>query len=50
MGSEAATDGRTLAQKLVDLGRWAETQPCELPTDMATNHDHYLHGVPNQTG
>lgn len=30
-------------QKLTELGRWAETVPTDLPTDLAANHDHYLH-------
>jgi hypothetical protein len=34
--------------KLVDLGRWAETQPSALPPDFAKNHDHYLHGQPKR--
>lgn len=38
-------DGQTLGQKLVALADWAETQPCDLPEDLALNHDHYLHGV-----
>jgi virulence-associated protein VagC len=34
--------------KLADLGRWAETQPSDLPPDLAENHDHYLHGHPKR--
>jgi hypothetical protein len=34
--------------KLAELGRWAETQPSELPADLAENHDHYLHGQPKR--
>ena len=34
--------------KLADLGRWAETQPSELPPDLAENIDHYLHGQPKR--
>jgi hypothetical protein len=34
--------------KLEDLARWAETQPCDLPADFAANHDHYLHGTPKR--
>lgn len=41
-------DSRTIGQKLADLGRWAETQPCDLPDDLAKNHDHYLHGLPKK--
>src|SRR5262249_24448377 len=32
--------------KLADLGRWTESQPSDLPPDLAENHDHYLHGHP----
>ena len=39
----------TIGQKLAALGRWAETQPCDLPEDLAENHDHYLHGLPKRT-
>jgi hypothetical protein len=38
----------TIWQKLAELGRWAETQPCDLPSDLAANHDHYLHGTPKR--
>jgi hypothetical protein len=31
-------------EKMVALADWAETQPCDLPEDLASNHDHYLHG------
>jgi hypothetical protein len=41
--SKAATAG--VWAKLADLGRWAETQPSDLPPDLAENHDHYLHGL-----
>ena len=38
--------GPTIWQKLANLGKWAETQPGDLPTDLAENHDHYLYGTP----
>ena len=38
----------TVWQKLEAVGRWAETQPCTLPPDLAANHDHYLHGRPKK--
>jgi hypothetical protein len=38
----------TIWQKLEAIGRWAETQPCTLPPDLAANHDHYLHGRPKK--
>ncbi len=34
---------------LAELGRWVETQPCDLPEDLAENHDHYLHGLPKRS-
>lgn len=47
--SPAAQDKEpTIGQKLAELGRWAETQPCDLPEDLAVNHDHYLYGVPKK--
>lgn len=36
-------------ERLAELGRWAETQPSELPVDLAQNHDHYLHGRPKRS-
>jgi len=41
-------DPRTIWQKLADLGREVESLPCDLPTDLAANHDHYLHGLPKR--
>jgi hypothetical protein len=38
----------TIGQKLAALGRWAETQSCDLPDDLAENHDYYLHGLPKR--
>ena len=37
-----------IGAKLAALGRWAETLPTDLPTDLAANHDHYLHGRPKK--
>lgn len=34
--------------KLSDLGRWAEDLPTDLPTDLAAQHDYYLHGLPKR--
>lgn len=36
-------------EKMEQLARWAESQPCDLPEDLAANHDHYLHGLPKRT-
>ena len=30
---------------LSGLGREVESRPCDLPTDLARNHDHYLRGL-----
>lgn len=42
-------DTRTIRQKLAELGRQVESEPCDLPTDLAANQDHYLHGLPKRT-
>ena len=34
--------------KMLELGRSAESKPCDLPADLAANHDHYLHGLPKR--
>ena len=45
----AATPPRsTIGDRMVALARWAETQPCDLPEDLAKNHDHYLHSLPKR--
>jgi hypothetical protein len=38
----------TIGEKLAALGQWAESHPCELPSDLAENHDYYLHGQPKR--
>ena len=43
-----ADDTRTIWQKLADLGRQVESEPCDLPSDLAANHDYYLHGLPKR--
>lgn len=52
-GAEAVSPSRdrepTIGQKLAALGRWAETLPCDLPEDLAENHDHYIHGTPKRS-
>lgn len=35
-------------QKLADLGRQVESEPNDLPADLASNHDYYLHGLPKR--
>ena len=44
----ADEDPVTIWQKLADLGREAESLPCDLPSDLASNHDHYLYGTPKR--
>jgi hypothetical protein len=39
----------TIGKELAELGRWAEMQTCNLPSDLAKNHDHYLHGLPKRS-
>jgi hypothetical protein len=36
------------SSKMLELGRAAESKPCDLPSDLAANHDHYLHGLPKR--
>ena len=43
------TDGLTIGQKLAALARKYESEPCDLPEDLAANHDHYLHGLPKRS-
>ena len=38
----------TIGQKLAALARKFESLQCDLPEDLATNHDHYLHGLPKR--
>jgi hypothetical protein len=38
----------TIGQKLARLGRSVESMPCDLPSDLAANHDYYLHGLPKR--
>jgi hypothetical protein len=35
-------------EKLYQLGKEAESRPCDLPEDLAINHDFYLHGQPKR--
>ncbi|MCI0492845.1 MAG: hypothetical protein L0Z07_07905 [Planctomycetes bacterium] len=45
----ADTSGEpTIGQKLAALARKYENLPCDLPEDLAINHDHYLHGLPKR--
>jgi hypothetical protein len=47
-GAEPATAEPGIWARLADLGRWAETQPSDLPAALAENLDHYLHGLPKR--
>lgn len=38
----------TIGQKLAELAKKYESLPCDLPHDLAINHDHYLHGQPKR--
>jgi hypothetical protein len=40
---------RTLSEKLRQLAEKYEKLPCDLPEDLAINHDHYIHGTPKRT-
>jgi hypothetical protein len=35
-------------EELAAIGREVESLPCDLPEDLAINHDHYLYGVPKR--
>jgi hypothetical protein len=48
-GQSSTPSSTTIWNKLADLGRWAETQATDLPSDLAVNHDHYLHGLPKRS-
>ena len=45
---DATPEQPTIWQKLSELGRQVESEPCDLPSDLAANHDHYLHGLPKR--
>jgi hypothetical protein len=40
--------GASIWEQLMALGRAAESAPTSLPSDLAENHDHYLHGLPKR--
>jgi hypothetical protein len=35
----------TIWDDIARIGREVESLPCDLPEDLAINHDHYLYGV-----
>lgn len=46
--SGTADQELTAGQKLAELARKYQNLPCELPEDLAKNHDHYLYGLPKR--
>lgn len=42
-------ESKGIGESLADLADWVETQPCDLPEDLAKNHDYYLHGLPKKS-
>jgi hypothetical protein len=38
----------SFGETMEELARWVESQPCDLPEDLAANHDHYIHGLPKR--
>ncbi len=38
----------TLSERLLQLAAECEKTPCDLPTDLSLNHDHYLYGLPKR--
>ena len=38
----------TIWEKLRQLAEKYESLPCDLPSDLSINHDHYLYGTPKQ--
>ncbi|HEX7378366.1 MAG TPA: hypothetical protein VF278_14705 [Pirellulales bacterium] len=47
--TEGRDHDRSIWEKFEELARWAESQPCDLPSDLARNHDYYLHGLPKRS-
>jgi hypothetical protein len=49
--AEPPTEGPatpSIWEELAAIGREVESLPCDLPEDLAINHDHYLYGVPKR--
>jgi predicted DNA-binding antitoxin AbrB/MazE fold protein len=38
----------TIWDKLRQLAEKYESQPCDLPSDLSINYDHYLYGTPKR--
>ena len=38
----------TLGERLRRLAERFEAEPCDLPSDLSINHDHYLYGTPKR--
>ncbi|HWY87313.1 MAG TPA: hypothetical protein VNX28_11340, partial [Gemmataceae bacterium] len=47
-GNESSAKSSIWA-KLQAIGRASEVTPCELPSDLAANHDFYLHRLPRRS-
>jgi len=45
---DPGTGAVSLWKELTELGRSGETRATNLPSDLALNHDHYLHGLPKR--
>ena len=45
MPISSAADDRSIGQKLLELAGSVKG----MPSDLAVNHDHYLHGTPKRT-
>jgi hypothetical protein len=44
-GGEPPPSPESVWKKLERIATWAEGQPSELPVDLSSHHDHYLHGL-----
>ena len=45
-GRNGRKSQRGVRGKMLEFGKSAEAKPCDLPAELAANHDHYLHGLP----
>lgn len=46
--AKESSDGLTIWEKLREIAKEVESLPCDLPEDLALNHDHYLYGTPKR--
>jgi hypothetical protein len=47
--AEKPAEQPSIWKKLAALAEEFQDRPCDLPPDLAANHDHYLHGLPKRT-